>query len=72
MLEREVHHERGKAMQLTPKPLCQECEAPKANIVTLFTREPFCGRRCLSEGQCRYIRTILRMRAEEIENGMAV
>jgi hypothetical protein len=54
------------------KPTCAECGSENARIITLFTRYTYCGRWCLSEGQCKYIRTILRMRAEEIDNGEQV
>jgi hypothetical protein len=53
-------------MQLAPKPLCAECEAPAAKVEALFTREVYCGRACWSECQLKYVRMILRMKAEAI------
>lgn len=50
------------------KTMCSECNEP-SNIEALFTREPYCGRKCLAEGQLKYVRMILRMRAEELHNG---
>lgn len=48
---------------------CSECESEEPKIITLFTRIPVCGRFCLAEAQTKYIRTILRMAAEEVSNG---
>lgn len=49
---------------------CSECPTEEPKIITLFTRIPVCGRFCLAEAQTKYIRTILRMAAEEIhQNG---
>ena len=52
-------------MRLLPKPTpkCAECGAP-AKIETLFTRELYCGRYRLAEGQLKYTRLILRCNAE--------
>lgn len=49
--------------------VCAECDAPDPKVITLFVRERYCGRHCLSEGQCKYIRMILRAQAEEVEHG---
>ena len=44
-------------MLLLPKPTpsCVECETPNAKIEALFTRELYCGRFCLAEGQLKYV-----------------
>ena len=34
-----------------------------------LTRESYCGRACLSEGQLKYVRIVLRAKAEMIEHG---
>ena len=52
------------AMKLAPRPICSECEIPEAKIETLFTREHYCGRACLTESQLKYVRTVLRCSAE--------
>lgn len=60
-------------MRVHIKVFCSECEYEDPKVVTLFTRTPVCGRYCLAEYQTKYIRMILRMKAEEIDNGgMAV
>ncbi len=46
-----------------PTPRCAECDAP-AKIQALFTREVYCGRYCLTEGQLKYVRRVLRANAE--------
>jgi hypothetical protein len=53
------------AMLLLSKPTsrCAECDAP-AKIQALFTREVYCGRYCLTEGQLKYVRWVLRANAE--------
>jgi hypothetical protein len=51
-------------MAVAQKPLCNECETPEAQIVTLFTRNTYCGRACLVKGQLKYVRFILRVTAE--------
>jgi hypothetical protein len=56
-------------MQKAPKPHCAQSDVPNARIVTLFTREPYCGRACLSEGQLKYVRMVLRAKAEMFEYG---
>lgn len=48
---------------------CSECPAEEPQIITLFTRERYCGRHCLAEGQLKYVRMIIRARAEEVEHG---
>jgi hypothetical protein len=47
-----------------PTPSCVECETPNAKIEALFTRELYCGRFCLAEGQLKYVRFVLRVNAE--------
>jgi|tagenome__1003787_1003787.scaffolds.fasta_scaffold17231332_1 hypothetical protein len=47
-----------------PPPSCVECETPDARIEALFTRELYCGRFCLAEGQLKYVPFILRVNAE--------
>lgn len=49
--------------------VCGECDTPDPKITTLFTREQYCGRFCLAEGQLKYVRMIIRARAEEVEHG---
>lgn len=49
--------------------LCAECDAPDPKVITLFTREHYCGRACLAEGQLKYVRMIIRAQAEEVDNG---
>lgn len=49
--------------------LCAECDAPDPKVITLFTREHYCGRHCLAEGQMKYCRMILRANAERIDDG---
>ena len=39
-------------------------ETPNAKIEALFTRELYCGRFCLAEGQLKYVRYVLRVNAE--------
>ncbi len=56
-------------MANSPIVLCSECEAPGAKIIMLFTRTPYCGRYCRSEGEFKYIRMIMRAKAEGIDNG---
>ncbi len=56
-------------MRVQIKYLCSECDIDDPKIQSLFTRERYCGRACWSEGQTRYARMILRMAAEEIDNG---
>jgi len=46
-----------------PTPKCAECNA-SAKIEALFTREVYCGRGCLAEGQLKYVRMVLRCQAE--------
>jgi hypothetical protein len=53
-------------MKIAPRPLCSECEASEAKIVTLFTHESFCGRACFAEGQLKYVRTVLRANTEAL------
>ncbi len=53
-----------------PTPKCAECEAP-AKIEALFTREAYCGRFCLAEGQLKYVRMVLRCQAEAQHVGRA-
>lgn len=48
---------------------CSECPAEEPQIIALYTRERYCGRHCLAEGQLRHTRIILRMAAEEVEHG---
>lgn len=48
---------------------CSECPEESPKIVSLFTREEFCGRHCLAEGQLKYARMILRANAERIDHG---
>ncbi len=48
---------------------CSECPNEHPKIVVLATREYFCGRYCLAEGQFKYVRMIQRCLAEEIEHG---
>jgi len=59
------------ALKHHPPPTCNECDAPDARIITLFTRNTYCGRFCLAEGQTKYCRMILRAQAEGIDNGAA-
>jgi len=47
-------------MAVAQKPLCNECETPEAQIVTLFTRNTYCGWTCLAKAQLNYVRFILR------------
>lgn len=56
-------------MQKRIDPICSECEAPEAKIITIYTREHYCGRHCLAEGQLKYARMILRAKAEGIDHG---
>lgn len=49
--------------------VCSECDSKAPKIVALFTREQYCNRHCLAEGQLKHTRLILRMAAEEIHNG---
>jgi hypothetical protein len=51
-----------------PTPKCAECGAP-AKIEVLFTREVYCGRCCLAEGQLKYVRWVLRANAETQQVG---
>jgi hypothetical protein len=51
-------------MQLAPKPLCAECEIPDAKILSLITRESYCGKACCVEGHLKHYRWIQRQRAE--------
>lgn len=56
-------------MHVQIKYLCSECDEPDPKVVTIYTREQFCGRQCLAEGQLKYTRMILRAAAEGIDNG---
>jgi Protein of unknown function (DUF1275) len=38
----------------------------------LFTREVYCGRYCLTEGQLKYVRWVLRANAEAQHNVLAI
>jgi len=58
-------------MKLAPKPMCAECDTPDAKIVTLFLRNCYCGRFCLAEGQMKIARWLIRIKAEEINDGTA-
>jgi hypothetical protein len=51
-------------MAVTQRPLCNDCETPEANILTLFTRNAYCGQACLAEGHSKYVRFMLRVAAE--------
>lgn len=48
---------------------CVECDASIAKVIRMYTHEHYCGRYCLSEGQLKHTRLILRMRAEEVHDG---
>lgn len=56
-------------MQVHITYLCAECDTPEPKIIALFTRERYCGRFCLAEGQLKHTRLIIRMAAEEVEHG---
>lgn len=49
--------------------LCSTCDTPEPKIITIFTRQHYCGRHCLAEGQLKYVQLILRANAEGIEHG---
>lgn len=49
--------------------LCAECDAPDPKIIALYTRERYCGRYRLAEGQLKHTRLIILMAAEEVEHG---
>lgn len=48
--------------------VCAECDVSEPKIIALYTRERYCGRYCLAEGQLKYHRMILRATAEEVEH----
>src|SRR5258705_13262196 len=54
-----------------PTPRCAECDAP-SKIQALFTREVYCGRYCLTEGQLEFVRWGLRENAEGQHVGQEV
>lgn len=56
-------------MHIPIKYLCAECDSEEPKIIALYTRERYCGRFCLAEGQLKHTRLILRMAAEEVEHG---
>lgn len=56
-------------MQVPIRYLCSECESEQPKVITLFTREHYCGRFCLAEGQLKYVRMILRTNPEEFDHG---
>jgi len=53
-----------------PTPSCVECETPDAKIEALFTRELYCGRFCLAEGQLKSVRFVLRVNAEAMHEAL--
>lgn len=49
--------------------VCSECPNQDPKIISLFTREKFCGKHCWNEGVLKYSRMILRAAACEVEGG---